>query len=135
MKRLFVKALATGLLGLGTCLTPAWGYSDLSEVSFAGSFVVVAGSASLLSGGAELVVESVGKVGESTVAVLKELGKGEKVTVELSAQGVGTVLLATGQVVNVVSEATGTALVASGKLIAYLPNEVGKGLLHHSRAR
>lgn len=49
-----------------------------------------------------------------------------KGAVEAASVGVGTS-------VQVVAESTGYALVASGILLAFVPNEVGRALLHHSR--
>jgi len=36
-------------------------------------------------------------------------------------------------VVEVVAMSAGQALVASGKVLAFIPNESGKALLHHSK--
>jgi hypothetical protein len=38
-----------------------------------------------------------------------------------------------GQSVGIVVEVAGSALVASGKIIAFIPNEIGQSLIHHSR--
>ena len=38
-----------------------------------------------------------------------------------------------GAAVSAVAMSTGHALVVSGQVIAFIPNELGKALLHHSR--
>lgn len=107
--------------------------SNASEMSAFGSVVVVAGTMSLLAGSATAVVESVEKVGESTVVVLKGVAEGSRVTLKMSGKAVTGASMAAGTAVGVVTMASGYALVVAGAVIAFIPNEAGKALLHHSR--
>ena len=97
---------------------------------------VVAGSASLLVGGAVLVVDSVQQVGEALLVVLRPVAQGASevsmVTLRFAASAVGNASLAAGASVQVVAEASGQALYLAGKLIAFIPNEIGKSMVHHS---
>lgn len=107
--------------------------SNASEMSAFGSIVVVAGTMSLLAESATAVVESVEKVGESFVVVLKGATGASRVTLRMSGKAVTGASLAAGTAVSVVTMASGYALVAAGAVIAFIPNEAGKALLHHSR--
>ncbi len=108
--------------------------SNTSEMSAIGSVVVVAGTMSLLAGSGAAVVESVEKVGESTVVVIKGATDASRVTLKMSGKAVVGASMAAGTAVSVVTMASGYALVVAGAVIAFIPNEAGKALLHHSRS-
>jgi hypothetical protein len=93
---------------------------------------VVAGSAAALVDGGELVVSGVEIVGEFMIVTLTDAAEAGTVSLRIPAAIVGTVSLAAGTTMQVVTEATGQALLASGKLIAFVPNEAGRSLLYHS---
>jgi len=136
MKTLFTLLLAA------TCAVGSAGahaqdgsrMSRASEASTVGSALVVLGSMSALAGSVNVVVASVETVGESTVIVLQGASDAASATVKLSGQAARGVSVAAGSAVNVVAMASGYALVASGKVLAFIPNEIGKSLLHHSPA-
>jgi hypothetical protein len=97
------------------------------------SAVVVGGSMLTVLGAGSLVVASVQTVGDGMEVVLEKAADGSKATVQFSGKALEGMSLAAGMAVEVVAMAAGHALVASGKVIAFLPNEAGKALLHHSR--
>jgi len=105
------------------------GSQNLSQ----GSAVVVGGSLSMLVASGQVVVASVETVGEGIVIVLKGASAAGGASIQLSAQAARGLSLAAGTVVNVVALSTGHMLVMSGKAIAFIPNELGKALLHHSK--
>jgi len=90
---------------------PAWAAHQGSE------FVVRAVNAT--AKGVELSLQGVSGAIETSATIARELA-------EAASVGVGTS-------VRVVAESTGYALVASGVLLAFVPNEMGRALLHHSR--
>jgi hypothetical protein len=94
---------------------------------------IVEGSLHVAATSGELIVASVTTVGDTLLIVLRGAGEASKVVIRLSATGAGAVSLAAGQSVTVLTQGSGQALIASGKVIAYLPNEAGKRLFHHSR--
>ncbi|WP_342117004.1 hypothetical protein [Pseudoduganella sp. OTU4001] len=102
------------------------GLSDFTASVVAGSMVTV------LVGGS-LVVASVETIGDGVSVVLENAADGSKATVRLSGKALEGVSLAAGTAVSAVAMSAGHALVVSGKVIAFLPNEAGKALLHHSR--
>ena len=105
------------------------GSQNLSQ----GSAVVVAGSMSMLVASGQVVVASVETVGEGIVIVLKGASEAGGASIQMSTQAAKGLSLAAGTVVNVVALSTGHMLVLSGKAIAFIPNELGKALLHHSK--
>jgi hypothetical protein len=130
MKRVLIAAM----LAMACSASQAEGDSQTLSNGVSGlSAVVVAGSALTVSGAGALVVESVEVVGDSVVVVLKAVGDGSKATVQFSGKALEGVSVAAGTAVSVVAMSAGHALVVSGQVIAFLPNEAGKALLHHSR--
>ena len=105
------------------------GSEGLSE----GSAIVVAGSLSMLVASGQVVVASVETVGEGIVVVLKGASEAGGASIRMSAKAAEGLSLAVGTMVSVVAMSTGHMLVLSGKAIAFIPNEVGKALLHHSK--
>lgn len=145
MCNLFAKGVfrAMALVSVLALALPAAAQSDASRASGNGSEAlsratgsVVAGTASLIAVGSILVVDAVETTGESVVVVLKGIGQGVSeattVSVKVAASVVGNASLVVGSTVKVVAEASGHALYLSGKLIAFIPNEIGKSLVHHS---
>ncbi len=135
--------LVYGLLAVFLLAPPAYAQSDASRASVRASQglsvatgSVVAGSVSLIAAGSVLTLNAVEKSGESVVLVIKGIGTGVSeaatVSVKVAASAVGNASLAAGSAIKVVAEASGHALYLSGKLIAFIPNELGKSLVHHS---
>ena len=94
---------------------------------------VVVGTLSVVAAGSVVTVQAVEQVGESVVVILKGASDAATASVKVAANSVGGVSLFVGQTIQVVAEASGQALYASGKLIAFIPNELGRSLVHHSR--
>ncbi|MCC7701063.1 hypothetical protein IGS59_02355 [Janthinobacterium sp. GW460P] len=140
MKRLLPLCLSLSLLTLCVAapgLVHAAASENLSKGSqnlSQGSAIVVAGSMSMLVASGQVVVASVETVGEGIVIVLKGASEAGGASIQMSTQAAKGLSLAAGTVVNVVALSTGHMLVLSGKAIAFIPNELGKALLHHSKA-
>ena len=126
-------------LSISLLATPVFANSENSanpsaDISIAAGSIIV-GSALLLSASGELVVESIEKVGNGVVFVLKNMSqdasKASKVSVQLSGNVAGAASVVAGQSVEVLAESTGAAIMASGKLIAFIPNEIGNSLIYH----
>jgi hypothetical protein len=94
---------------------------------------VVAGSVQLIQASTQLVVAGLETVGESTVVVLRGASEAATVSVQMSAQLAREASLAAGTAVRVVAESVGHALYVGARLIAFIPNEIGRALIHHSR--
>jgi hypothetical protein len=129
MKRLFAICLFC------TVASAHAAQADLSRASTqigAASAIVVLGSLSTLAASGLVVVASVETLGDGALLVLQGAADAGKVSIRLGAQAARDLSLAAGTVVSVVAVSTGHALMLAGKVIAYIPNEVGAALLHHS---
>ena len=107
--------------------------SKASDLAISGSAIVVLGSLSVVAVSGTAVVESVKSVGDGLEIVVKGASNASTATIRLSGQAAHGLSLAAGTAVNVVAMSTGHMLVLSGKVIAFIPNEIGKSLLHQSR--
>ncbi len=119
---------------------PAFAAREASQASAQSSAAVssaiaavAGGTAEALSAGGELSVTAVEHGSEATVLVLRQVGSGLEVSVKLAGQAAGGMSVAVGTTVQVLTEAAGYVLTSAGKAIAFVPNEVGNTLLHHTR--
>jgi hypothetical protein len=107
--------------------------SNASELVAAGSATVVVGSLSAVAASGTVMVESVETAGDASVVVLAGASDAAQATLQLSARAAREASLVAGASVNMVATSTGYLLVAGGKVLAFIPNEIGKALIHHSR--
>ncbi|GGZ07775.1 hypothetical protein ACFFTM_03750 [Pseudoduganella plicata] len=129
MKRLFGAAL------LAASLASSPVHAEPSGASYGLSYLsgfVVLGSIAMVGGGGSVIVESVKTVGEGIEVVLKNVADASTATVRLSGKGASKLAIGASTALDVVATSTGHMLVASGKVLAFIPNELGKALLHHS---
>jgi hypothetical protein len=129
------KILLASLLSL-FCATAASARDSLergSAASVGGSMVV--GSVAALSAieASELTVKAVQASAQGTVLVLQRASDGAEFSVRTASELGQAIGVSVGSAVQVVAESTGHVLVASGKVLAFIPNELGRALLHHSR--
>ena len=110
------------------------GQSAVSNASANLSAVVVGGSILTVAAAGSVVVASVKTVGDGLEVVLENVADASRATVRLSGKAAAGVSVAAGTTLEVVTASTGYVLVMSGKALAFIPNEAGKALLHHSRA-
>jgi hypothetical protein len=123
-------------LGWGARAAEQQGSADLSNASelvAAGSATVVLGSLSAVAASGTVVVASVETAADASVVVLAGASDAAQATVRLSGRAAREASLVAGALVSVVATSTGCLLVVSGKVLAFIPNEIGKALLHHSR--
>ncbi|MES2756134.1 MAG: hypothetical protein V4693_02080 [Pseudomonadota bacterium] len=107
--------------------------SNASELATEGSALVVYGSLSAVAASGTVMVESVEAAGDASVVVLAGASDAAQAALRLSGRVARDASLAVGTSVTVVATSTGHILVAAGKVVAFIPNELGKALLHHSR--
>ena len=101
-------------------------------VSATGAALSVAPSA-ILSAGATLVVISVEVVGGVTVWVLERASDGARISLRTSGKLAEGVVVSAGAAVAVSVIGAGTVLSVAGEVIAFIPNEIGKALLHNEQ--
>jgi hypothetical protein len=105
-----------------------------AALSIAGS-TVVEGSMLGIGASGVLVIESVRAVGNGIVIVMKGTSDAASVTVQLSGEGIRQLGLVSGAVLQATAVSTGHLLISAGKIIAFIPNELGKALIYHSKVQ
>jgi hypothetical protein len=109
------------------------GLSNASGLVAEGSATVAYGSLSAVAASGTAVVESVELAGDASVVVLAGASDAAQVAVRLSGRAAREASLAVGTSVNVMATSSGYLLVTAGKVLAFVPNEIGRALIHHSR--
>ena len=89
-------------------------------------------SSELIRSSAQLTVVAVQTVGESVVIVMRGASEAVTVSVRTSAKLAQEASVAAGSAVRVVAESVGHALYVGARLIAFVPNEIGRSLIHHA---
>ena len=102
-------------------------------VGGAGSVAVVALPVALSVSGAVLVVKSVQLSARGALCVLERASDGVQVSVEVVARGVERTSMVVGKTVQVAVIGAGAVLSIAGEAIAFVPNEIGRALLHNER--
>jgi hypothetical protein len=143
------KALClAGMLAMSLATGPARAQSEASLVLSALPVASVVGTASAVTGsaavagaavsavpvafsvmGASLVIKAVEVTASGTLYVLERVSDGAQASVRISghmASGVGTV-------VGVSAIATGVLLSTAGEVLAFIPNGLGRALLHNEK--
>ena len=141
--RLSSLAVAAGLLF--TAL-PSQAQSEVSAVSaisalpiasiMLGASVVTTASIAVpvvLSTAGVLIVKSVEASARGTIYVLERASDGAQASVEVVGRGVVHTSIAAGTLVTVSVIGAGVVLSAAGEAIAFLPNALGRALLHNER--
>ena len=79
------------------------------------------------------VVKAVEVGALSTVYVLERASDGARASVEVAGRGVANASVALGTLVTVSVIGSGVILSAAGEAIAFVPNALGRALLHNER--
>jgi hypothetical protein len=83
--------------------------------------------------GASLLVEGVEASAHGVVYVVKNVATGASAVLEVSGNAVGAASVGVGTVIQSSAIGAGVVLSAAGKVLAFIPNEMGKALLHNER--
>jgi len=94
---------------------------------------VVAIPVVLSTTGAVLLVKTVESTARGTVYVLERASDGARASIEVVGKGVAGVSMVAGTAVVVSVIGTGVVLSAAGEAIAFIPNALGRALLHNER--
>ena len=142
------KYLAAVLIAAGAAVAaPARAQSEVSTLSALSALplasAVVGASAAagaslavpviLSAAGAVFVVKAVEVGALSTIYVLERASDGARVSVEVAGRGVVNTSVVAGSLVTVSVIGAGVILSAAGEAIAFLPNALGRALLHNER--
>lgn len=126
-------ALAQSELSIGLSVLPI---ASVAVVGMAASGVagaVFAAPSVLLAGGAVLTVKAIESTARGTAYVLERASDGAQFSMEVAAGSVAIAGLAVGATVAAAAIGTGVVLSAAGEAIAFIPNQLGKTLLHNER--
>lgn len=122
------------VLALALTASSAWAdpVSTPSSPSQLSALSVVTVPIALSEGVTTLSVQGVRVLGDGLELSVKGAGQVSAFSVRVPAAMVGGLSLAAGTVIEVTAEAFGHLLRASGKVIGFIPNELGRSLLHHA---
>ena len=87
----------------------------------------------LLSAGVGFTVVAVSAAAEGTVWILERASDGARMSVTVSARAAQGASVTVGAALTTSAIATGWVLSAMGKAVCFIPNEIGKALLHNER--
>ena len=108
----------------------------VASVVVAGSAVagaVVAVPVVLSTAGAVLVVKTVESTARGTVYVLERASDGARASIEILGKAIAGASMLAGASVVVTVVSAGVVLSAAGEAIAFIPNALGRALLHNER--
>lgn len=101
-----------------------------ASVGAGASAAVIAVPAALSVAGSVLVVKAVEVTAEGTVYLLERASDGARASVRVATQAAGVSLIGVGTAVTVSVVGAGVILSAAGTVLAFIPNELGRALLH-----
>lgn len=138
VKSLAVAAAFGVSSGLSSAQSHATQASAGSALSMASAIVVGAEAVSgipvaLAQSGAEWIVSSVEASANGSVHVLERIHDGARASIAFAAGASGASMLIVGTVVQTTATSTGVIVSAAGQALAFIPNELGKALLHHEK--
>lgn len=107
--------------------------STVAGSAVAGAAAVSVVPAALAVSGAVLVVKAVEVSARGTVIVLERASDGARASVELSGRAASGVVAGVGTLVAVSVIGAGVVLSAAGEVLCFIPNELGRALLHNER--
>ncbi|HPU53282.1 MAG TPA: hypothetical protein PK359_17110 [Burkholderiaceae bacterium] len=105
--------------------------SLLSAVSMLPVAVSVVAPVMVLTAGARFSVRAVESTANGSLLVLERASDGVQCSIELSGKALDRASVKVGSAVEASAIGAGMILSAAGTVIAFVPNEVGKALLHH----
>ena len=114
-------------------MLPVASVVGVASVAVAGVGAVSAAPLVLSAAGAVFTIKAVEVSAQGTVYVLERASDGARVSVEVSGRGAGAASLAVGTGVTVSVIGAGLVLSAAGEAIAFIPNAIGRALLHNER--
>ncbi|MGM9487602.1 hypothetical protein [Ideonella sp. YS5] len=134
-------AVLAAAVALGSFALPSQAHpnpsADLSAASGLSLSVPVAISvaapSAVLVSGAVFTVVAVQALAEGTVWVLERASDGLRISVRFGSEAAGASVAVVGTTIVVTTVAAGCVLSAAGEAIAFIPNELGRALLHEER--
>lgn len=126
-------ARAQSEASIGLSMLPVASVVGTASVAGAAASTVVAVPAVLLASGAVLTVKAVEASARGTVIALERASDGAAASIELGAAAAGGLALSVGASVTTTVIASGVILSAAGEALCFIPNAIGRALLHNER--
>jgi hypothetical protein len=104
-----------------------------SDASLAPVALSVIATASVLVAGTVLTVKSVQASAHGTTIILRGAQNASETTIEVSGNVASKSAAVVGRAATVSVLASGTVISASGEVLAFIPNEIGRQLLHSEK--
>lgn len=123
------QTAASALSGLSALPVASVVVADGSAV--AGSVAAV--PVVLSTAGAVLIVKTVESTARGTLYVLERASDGASASIEVVVKGMGAASMVAGASMVVSMVGAGVVLSAAGEAIAFIPNALGRALLHNER--
>ena len=127
------KAYAQSEASVVLSMLPVASVVVVGGVASAAAGAVLAVPVILSTAGTVLLVKAVESTARGTVYVLERASDGATASVELAGRAVGGASIVVGTAVTVSVIGSGVVLSALGEVIAFVPNALGKSLLHNER--
>ena len=114
-------------------LLPVASVVGAASATGAAAGALLALPAALSLGGAVLTVIAVEASANGTVYLLERASDGARASVRLAGRAAGGAATAVGTAVTVSVIATGVLLSTAGEVLAFVPNVIGRGLMHNEK--
>ena len=128
-----VAAQAQSEASVGLSMLPVASVVGAASVAGSAASAVVALPAALSVGGAMLTVVAVEASVDGTVYLLERASDGARASVKVSGRVANGASQVVGTTVLVSVIGTGVVLSVAGEVLAFLPNALGRALLHNER--
>lgn len=103
-----------------------------SAMMFRGSATILQGSGRILVAGSQFVVESVHATADGVILILRGVSEALRITLHVVGNSVISATTVAGMVLTVSATAAGQILHAGGNVVAFVPNTLGRTLVHSS---
>jgi hypothetical protein len=128
-----LAARAQSEASVGLSLMPVASVVGAASVTGAAASTVLALPVALSVGGAALSVVAVESVADGTVYVLERASDGARASIKLTGRVAHGASVGVGSAVAISVIGTGVVLSAAGEVLAFVPNAVGRALLHDEK--
>lgn len=128
-----MAAQAQSEASAGLSMLPVGSVVGAASVAGSAASAVVALPAALSVGGAMLTVVAVEASVDGTVYLLERASDGARTSVQVSGRAAHSAAQVVGTTVLVSVIGTGVVLSVAGEVLAFLPNALGRALLHNER--
>ncbi len=117
----------------GSFILSALPVASVAYAGAAASATAVVLPVALSATGSVLIVKTVESTARGTICVLERASDGARVSIEVAARGTERAFVSVGQAVEVSVVGAGAVLSVAGEAIAFVPNALGRALLHNER--